>query len=326
LNGGGPFGIPATNPFNLGIRGLGGTNPVFFGAPTRVASGSNPELLPETSQNLSLGATIDQPWFDDFDFKLAVNYFKITIEDEVNSLTAATIVNRCYNSPGLTDPTCEFLTRDPLDPNDDTTGEISFVSALNQNLGDQIVEGIDYNAEFGFDFDVPGVEDGFDYRLIGRATQSLTQNIEEFTVDGINVNDQLTEYGNPEWRLTLTNTLRWKDFGFLFQSRYLSSMVENVIPEERNERVTTFFSRCVQTLGAGTADNPTCTQLDGLDDYWLHNASLTFTRDSYILRAGVNNVFDTAPPLTDNNDLGSLGGIGYDIGGRTYFASVTKTF
>jgi len=87
--------------------------------------------------------------------------------------------------------------------------------------------------------------DGFDYRLIGRATQSLTQNIEEFTVDGINVNDQLTEYGNPEWRLTLTNTLRWKDFGFLFQSRYLSSMVENVIPEERNERVTTFFSRCV---------------------------------------------------------------------------------
>jgi iron complex outermembrane receptor protein len=327
LNGGGPFAIPATNPFNLGIRGLGGTNPVFFGAPTRVASGSNPDLRPETSKAISIGATIDQPWFDDFDFKFAVNYFEITIEDEVNSLSAFTIVNRCYNSVGLTDPTCAFLTRDPLDPNDDTTGEISFVSALNQNLGDQIVEGIDYNAEFGFDFEIPGLEESFDYLLIGRATQSLTQNIEEFTVDGININDQLNEYGNPEWRLTLTNTLRWKDFSFLFQSRFIDSQIEDNIEAQRNENVTTFFSNCSRAEGraSGGADE-NCQQLDDLASYWSHNASVTFARDSWILRAGVNNVFDTAPPLTTNNDLGNLGGIGYDIGGRTYFVNVTKNF
>lgn len=327
LNGGGPFGIPATNPFNLGIRGLGGTNPVFFGAPTRVASGSNPELNPETSSALSLGATFDQPWFDDFDFKLAVNYFEITIEDEVNSLTAATIVNRCYNSPGLTDPTCEFLVRDPLDPSDDTTGEISFVSALNQNLGDQVVEGIDYNGEFGFDFELPGVEDAFDYRLIGRATQSLTQTIEQFTVDGTDINDQLNEYGNPEWRLTLTNTLNWRDFSFLFQSRYIDSQIEDNVEENRNEVVTTFFSNCSRAEGrASGGPDEACRQLDDLESYWNHTASLAFSRDSYVVRVGVNNLFDTAPPLTTNNDLGNLGGIGYDIGGRTYFANVTKTF
>ncbi|MEP3891149.1 MAG: TonB-dependent receptor [Hellea sp.] len=326
INGGGPFAIPGTNPFNLGIRGLGGTNPVFFGAPTRVASGSNPELRPETSKAISIGATFDQPWFDDFDFKFSANYFEITIEDEVNSLTATTIVNRCYNSVGLTDPTCEFLTRDPLNPADDTTGEISFVSALNQNLGDQVVEGIDYNAEFGFDFEIPGVDDSFDYLLVGRATQSLTQNIEEFTVDGINVNDQLNEYGNPEWRLTLTNTLRWKDFSFLWQSRFLDSMIEDNIEAQRNERVSSFFSRCVQEEGSGTAASPTCTQFDDLASYWNHTASLGFSRDSYTVRVGVNNVFDTAPPLTNNNDLGNLGGIGYDIGGRTFFANVTKNF
>jgi len=327
LNGGGPFGISATNPFNLGIRGLGGTNPVFFGAPTRVASGSNPELRPETSEAISLGATFDQPWFDDFDLKLAVNYFEITIKDEVNSLTAFTIVNRCYNSVGLTDPTCAFLTRDPLVAGDDTSGEVSFVSALNQNLGDQVVEGIDYNAEFGFDFELPGVDDVFDYLLIGRATQSLRQDIEEFVVDGININDQLNEYGNPEWRLTLTNTLRWKDFSFLFQSRFIDSQIEDNVEAQRNENVTTFFSNCSRAEGfasGGAVD--ACQQLDDLASYWNHNASISFARDSWILRAGVNNLFDTAPPLTDNNDLGNLGGIGYDIGGRTYFMNVTKNF
>lgn len=327
LNGGGPFAIPGTNPFNLGIRGLGGTNPVFFGAPTRVATGSNPELLPETSKAISLSASIDQPWFDDFDLKFKASYFKITIEKEINNLSAATIVNRCYNSVGLTDPTCEFLTRDPLDPTDDTTGEVSFVSALNQNLGDQIVEGIDYNAEFGFDFEIPGVEDAFDYDLIGRATQSLTQTIEQFTVDGTDINDQLNEYGNPEWRLTLTNTLRWKDFSFLFQSRFIDSQIEDNVEANRNENQTTFFSNCSRAEGAasgGAASN--CTQFDDLASYWNHTASIGFARDSYAIRVGVNNVFDTAPPLTDNNDLGNLGGIGYDIGGRTFFANVTKNF
>jgi len=104
-------------------------------------------------------------------------------------------------------------------------------------------------------------------------------------------------------------------------------MVENNILEERNDPVTTFFSRCVQALGAFDDNgDPNCRQFDDLDDYWVHNASVSYARDSYVFRVGVNNVFDTAPPLTDNNDLGSLGGIGYDIGGRTYFVNATKRF
>lgn len=326
-NGGGPFNIPGTDPTRLGLSGFGTTSGAFFGAPTRVASGSNPDLKPETSTAISIGGTFEQPWFDDFDFRLAVNYFEIEIEDEVNQLGAATIVNRCYNSVNLDDPTCAFFDRAPRIDGDEVSGEVTFVNAQNQNLGRQIVEGIDYNAEFGFDFELPGVEDAFDYDLIFRATQSLKQEVEEAVIEGVIINDQLSEYGNPEWRLNFTQSLTWKDFGFLFQSRYLSSMVENNILEERNDPVTTGFSRCVQTLGRFDDNgDPNCRQFDDLADYWLHSASLSFARDSYVLRVGVNNVFDTAPPLTDNNDLGSLGGIGYDIGGRTYFVNATKRF
>jgi len=324
LNGGGPFNITATNPFDLGIIGLGGINPVFLGTGVNTASGSNPELRPETSNALSIGGTFEQTWFDDFDLRLAVNYFEITITDEINALTARTIVNRCYNSVGLTDPTCAFFTRAARDEADDTSGLISFVNALNQNLGDQVVEGIDYNAEFGFDFNTPFSNSPVDYQLIGRATQSLTQTIEEFTEDGINLNDQLNEYGSPEWRISLTNQLTWKDFGFLFQSRYIGSQIEDNDPDLRNEAVTTFFSACRQA-GDFTADVP-CRQYDDLEEYWVHSMSATYARDTFVFRVGVNNVFDTAPPLTDNNSLGSLGGIGYDIGGRTYFANVTKKF
>jgi len=322
LNGGGPFNLEATDPFSLGIRGIGGTSPVFLGAPTLVASGSNPNLKAETSDAFSVGGVFDQPWLDAIDLKLSVTYFEIEIQDEVDSLSAAVITNRCYNSPGLTDPTCQFITRDPRVAGVPESGEISFVSALNQNLGTQIVQGIDYNAEFGFDVKPSFLSSPVDYNLIARATQSLKQDEDQITVDGIDVDDDLGEYGNPKWRISLTNQLRWEDFSFLFQSRYIGSQVEdNADPEDP---VTTFFSNCRQA-GDFTDDVP-CLQYDGLEDYWVHSASVGFSRDTYVLRFGVNNVFDTAPPLTDNNNLGSLGGIGYDLNGRTYFANVTKKF
>lgn len=335
VNGGGPFNIPGTDPFALGTQGLGTPSAGFIGAPTRIASGSNPDLEPETSTAFSAGFTFDQPWMDDFDFRVAVTYFELKVRDEIDQLTGVTIVNRCYNSTNLDDPTCGFFTRDPRVAGNDSSGEISFVSATNQNLGEQIVEGIDYNLEFGFDVEPSFLDAPIDYRLIGRATQMLTQTEELFLANGTILDNDLGEFGNPEWRMNLTNVFGYKDFQFLFQSRYIDSQIENFVNEDNpatgqlagdvdTEILTSGFGRCVQANDR-TATSP-CIQYDGLDEYWVHDMSLTFNRDTYAVRVGVNNIFNDAPPITDNNDLAGLGGIGYDIGGRTFFANVTKRF
>lgn len=319
-NGGGPFGLPGTDITTLGIRGLGTPNPVFLGNNARQASGSNPNLNPETSNAFSAGVTFEQPWIDDIDLRVAVTWYEIEIDQEINQLTSNTIVNRCYNSVGLTDPTCGFFNRSPRVAGDDESGRVTFVNAINQNLGKQTSEGIDYNVEFGFDVEPGFLDAPVDYRLIARATQSLRQDIEETTITGIIINDQLNEYGNPEWRLNLTNVFSYKDFSLLWQSRFIDSMIEDNIVANRNEAVTSGFSNCVQA-----GDGP-CTQFDDLASYWVHNMSFALNRDTYIVRLGVNNVFNDAPPLTQNNELRNLGGIGYDIGGRTYFANLTKRF
>ncbi len=339
-NGGGAFNIPGTDPTRLGILGYDGASPVFAGSPTLVASGSNPNLLPETSEAISAGIVFDQPFTDAFDLKFSATFFRIKIQDEIDQLTANTIVNRCYNDPSLSDPTCGSFTRDPrvTTPTvDETTGEVSFVSALNRNLGEQLVEGIDYNVELDYDVKPSFLDVPVEYSLIARATQSLTQTEDQVLATGTIIDDDLLEFGNPEWRLNLTNRLKYKDFQFLFQSRYISSMVEDartVDPDTgnrvRNEFDRSFFSQCVQAgdFTNDAAGNPVsgCEQIDGLDSYWVHNASVAFARDTFVVRVGVNNVFNDAPPLTTNNELSSLGGIGYDLGGRTYFANVTKRF
>ena len=143
--------------------------------------------------------------------------------------------------------------------------------------------------------------------------------------DGINVDDALGEYGNPEWRLNLTNILRWKDLSLLFQSRYIGSQIES--NEDAQDEVTSPFSNCVQTEGAtDAAGNFNCFQFDNLDDYWVHNMSISYSQDTFVFRAGVNNLFNDAPPLTNNNGLNTLGGIGYDLSGRSFFVNATKRF
>ncbi len=323
LNGGGPYNIPGTDPFSLGVRGLGTSNPVFFGAPTRVASGSNPDLEAETSEALSVGLVFEQPWTDRFDLRTSVTYYEIKVQDEVDQLTAAVITSLCYDSPGLTDARCQFLTRAPRVPGDDTSGEITFVSALQQNLGEQISEGIDYNLEFGIDFNAPYMEGEVRYDLIARATQSLTQTEEIFEAAGVRIDDDLTEYGNPEWRLNLTNVFSWNDWRFLWQSRWIDEMVEDVRPDERNEEIQSNFYTC---FNAALANDRPCLQVDGLENYWVHDISLAWEGDTMIVRGGVSNIFNNAPPNTDNPELSNIGGIGYDLGGRTLFLNITKSF
>jgi iron complex outermembrane receptor protein len=319
-NGGGPFNIAPTDPFNLGIGGLGTSNPVFFGANTQQATGSNPDLKAETSEALAGGFVFEQPWIDEFDFRFSVSYYDIEITDEVANLTANDIVNACYNSVGLTDPQCQFVQRSARVPGDETSGEITFVEALNQNLDQRTTRGIDYNVEFDYDFNIPQLEGEIGYSFIGRATNTLEQEALEAVLGGFDENDNLGEYGNPEWRLNLTNIFTYDDWSFLWQSRYIDSMIEDNDPAERNEETRSGFSPCVQA-----GDGP-CLQFDGLDDYWVHDMSVRYETGTWILRGGISNVFDDAPPLTTNNAVRNLAGIGYDLGGRTVFMNITKTF
>lgn len=319
-NGGGPFNIASTDPTNLGIGGLGTSNPVFFGANTQQATGSNPALKAETSEAIALGIVFEQPWTDKFDLRFSASYYDIEISDEVANLTANDIVGACYNSVGLTDPQCQFVQRAARVAGDDTSGEITFVEALNQNLDQRTTRGVDYNLELDYDFNVPRLDGEINYSFIGRATNTLEQIALEAVLGGFDENDNLGEYGNPDWRLNLTNIFQYNDWSFLWQSRYIDSMIEDNDPAQQREVQTSGFNPCVQA-----ADGP-CEQFDGLDEYWVHDMSLRYSTGTWILRGGVSNVFDEAPPLTDNNLIRNLGGIGYDLGGRTVFVNVTKSF
>mgnify|MGYP001604327605 FL=1 len=139
--------------------------------------------------------------------------------------------------------------------------------------------------------------------------------MEEFRATEIFLNDDLGEYGNPEWRVNLTNIFDVGDWSFLLQSRYISEMIYDV-QEDTTEATSGFYS-CVQA-----GDTP-CLLDETMEDYWVHDVSAAWRSDTWVVRLGVRNVLDEAPPITDDNALSVLGGIGYDLLGRTVFLNVT---
>ena len=66
------------------------------------------------------------------------------------------------------------------------------------------------------------------------------------------------------------------------------------------------------------------------DDYYLHNASVQYSRDGWTATAGVRNLFDENPPTISAGVYNRVGNAplysGYDYLGRTAFINLTKSF
>lgn len=287
-----------------------GVDPTSLGA-TGVPSiesfrAGNPGLEPETSNSISVGFALDQPWFDSFDLQFGVNYFEINVEDSIAIPGTAFSLNRCYNSNNYpNDPFCARRQRDA------TTGFLTFVDNTPFNIASQTSEGLDYNARFGMD-----VWAGARFEVNTVFTQSLE--ITNQTTPNSAVNDTVGTIGFPEWRGTVDARYIQGDWTLFWRGRYIGSQ---------------------DNLGVFGASEPACEftgcvdVVDDVESVLYHDVSVNWRSDTWRITAGVNNLLNEDPPLVDQNtaDATLSGtnvplGAGYDMVGRRFFINVAKRF
>lgn len=266
----------------------------------------NPGLEPETSDSISVGFAVDQPWFDSFDFQFGVNYFEINVEDSIAIPGTAFSLNRCYNSTNYpNDPFCARRQRDP------NTGFLTFVDNTPFNIAQQATSGVDYNARFGMD-----VWGGARIEANTVFTQSIE--ITNQTTPGSAINDVVGTIGFPEWRGTVDARYIQGDWTLFWRGRYIGSQ---------------------ENLGVFGAAEPACEftgcvdVVDDVDSVLYHDLSVSWRSDTWRVTTGVNNLLNEDPPLVDQNTAdATLGGTnvplgaGYDMIGRRFFINVSKRF
>ncbi|HKE93944.1 MAG TPA: TonB-dependent receptor, partial [Povalibacter sp.] len=282
----------------------------------RAFVGGNLELVPEEADTYTLGVTWQSNASSDWLHSLStsVDYFRYDIENVITSLTASSILGRCFNQLGTNpdyDPnfgSCQLFTRNP------NNFAVTDVVTTQLNLSARKVDGIDLNFDWSVPLSVVGLENGGDLGFKLLVTRLLSweqqETIEDPFLDRAGTIGQTVASAYPEWKGVLSTTYSWGPLQFRYNLRYISGM--DVV---NNDALLT----------------PSTSAVPVVDTYLYHDFTGKWNiNDMFGVTLGVTNIGDKQPPVyTTNAQAGIQSNTDpstYDVLGRRYFLNLTAKF
>ena len=288
-----------------------GFAPTYTGgtiSPTAFSGGGFGTLEAETSTSETIGL-IWQPEFADL--SVSIDYFDVTVRDEVTRLGATNILRECYDSPigfafGNTEPLCTLFDRSSVNFGVDNVIDNYLNIARQRNRGFDYA--IRYNTEAGSLGDL-SVELA--------ATRQLEDVQELFVGKPEDLNGLV---GDPEWVGDMKVTLNRGPLAVYYGLNWIGDT-----DSTRDHGKTTVTYR-----------NNEYGAILGTDDVYYHNLSVSYDFGEHGITAliGVSNVTDEDPPrITTQGTADTFETVGsvafysqYDWFGRRVFANVTFSF
>ena len=329
------------DPTQVGINPAGTNVDQFAGV--EIATGGSLDIDPETSRSITTGFAFEETFGDGFDVSLSATYFDIKISGSIVEPNPAFIIGDCFTrQDGTRSPFCDFLEYDT-----DAANTRLLISDINSgfiNFDTEAVRGIDFNTTFGKEITAFGsiVDLGLNLRanhLIERSTLFIDENGTP-TFD-----EDAGEFGLPKWTGTGTFTADVDRWRLTWQTRYTGPVSQ---PEEGVDPFSDAFGNGPDgeptgfvgdtCLGGGSTANDSvpatgvfCRDIGFADEIFYHAASIRYRADRFTIIAGVDNVFNTAPPLVSGGEgitqiANSAIGLGYDYDGREFFGSINFEF
>ena len=231
----------------------------------------NPDLSEETARTITYGLVYRPTFLSGL--SLTVDYWRIRIEDAIESVTAQNIVDGCYQGASLNASFCELFARN-ADPQSAQFGGFNFLRTIDINFARLTTRGVDLSLSYDFSFGA------HDLNVTAGATR--VRELDFFTNPGDldEVNPELGESRRPE--LAGNFYLRWERGALTvdWQSQYLGTML----------------LRSLEIETAGTLYGDVVI----MDRTWLHDLNISYAfGETTTLRAGVRNVTGEKPFITD---------------------------
>ena len=291
-----------------------------------ILSGANPNLLPETSKSLTLGAVL-QPRFLP-NFSLTVDYYNIKVSGVVASVSAQTIVNNCYDL-AAGNPFCGLFTRfrgPGTGPAGENPGDVLFNSIISgpQNFAKRIRRGIDFNAAYRARINSKIL---LDTSLIW--THGLKNSNFENVTDPNFENQLLGELGDPKDEGRLFADLKVGNVTFGYNVHYIAPMYINNAEDQISLPSACTVPGNDATCPPNNADFAEPRKFPAITYHGLRfqwDTGPAYRLRNIQLYAGVDNVFDKHPPLGLTATGSGPGAVGsaaiYDVMGRKFYGGI----
>ncbi|WP_246623736.1 TonB-dependent receptor [Sphingomonas colocasiae] len=254
-----------------------------------IVSGGNPNLQPETSNSLTLGAVFRPRFLPGFD--ATIDYWNIEISNVIASFGAGDVYRLCTDLPSIDNVFCRSIQRDP-------------VTHLATRLETFLVNAQEMGAR--------GIDAGINYRrTLGEGTLGLSLKGTYLlkymlhTTPGLTAGDVQYDgaYSNPRFRGTMLLSYSTEKLDFNLNTRFVSAANYAVGPTVTAESYpdNRIPSRTYNDISVGL-------RVD----------------ERFRIAIGVENVLDVDPPIFPYAQYGA-GGI-YDVMGRYVFTSINLKF
>jgi len=110
--------------------------------------GGNPELKPETSSEWTFGTVVTPHWVPGL--TVTTDYYTVLIRNEISTYDPNALLNACYAGAAYIvsqAQACKFVQFGHRAAD----GSLPLIHILNTNIGDELTQGIDFTAAYGFD-------------------------------------------------------------------------------------------------------------------------------------------------------------------------------
>ncbi|MCW8195899.1 TonB-dependent receptor [Proteobacteria bacterium 005FR1] len=271
--------------------------------------GGNAELQPEEADTYTLGLVYTPSAVPGLE--VALDYYDITIDEVITSLSSQEIVNSCYDSGDASNEFCQRIVRSPITGglNAGTTVGVD-VSLINS--AQETTRGYDLNLNYGLELGNYGSLDlGLIATKVIEHTFQSAEGSERYDCVGL-VGATCTR-PDPELRFTQTTTWQMDGLRVDLIWRYIDELKQDAI----------------ELAG----DAPSDWAVPVIDDYSYFNLAASYAiNDNWTVRTGIDNLFDKEPPVVGNTYGSTAGNSGntypstYDALGRAYFLGVNASF
>jgi iron complex outermembrane receptor protein len=280
-------GIAAV-PLGYNQSALGGTQ-------FRTNIGGNPALDAEGGDVWSAGLVFTPTFLPKFleNFSLTVDYYNITMNDAIDNPEPQFLLDDCYSSVGLSDPTCAAITRDPA------SGLVSNLEAFTENLNKIETSGLDIAMEYELDLDQVNLDNigivdlSFYFNYLFDYTETDTEGRETDFTGTLISNSGI--YAEVKWATRIT--FRRDDWSITNTARYLGKA--DILE----------FSGITDSVPSVT--------------YW--DIAAQYNLNGWTFTAGLDNVLDKDPPFFPEGGM-NANAESYDFIGRFVWGRISYRF
>jgi outer membrane receptor protein involved in Fe transport len=122
------------------VRNAAGTYGSGLNVNVNQVTSGNPALRPETAKTLTIGGVLTPSFLPGF--SLSIDYYRIRVDNLIDSLSAQQLVTNCFNAGGSGVPECDLVERAT------PTSPISLVRIVPANIAFLKTAGIDFDASY----------------------------------------------------------------------------------------------------------------------------------------------------------------------------------